>query len=219
MFFSLHLIDLIEDRVTEIACDDTLRPFFNAPEKASVIMRNIMTNAVVDEYKDKKLAFTDLTTLADRMKGMKSYSSEFIGTLTGWCIANFTTVESDETERPTKVIFTTQLLDPQKKEDALRVEADISRKNSLIAALSQEYDTVWYLDPTDQSLRLIGGTPEDSTGREIVASFKASNTDKAYMKDVRDFIASSVIPEDRELVLKEMDIDFLMNTVEIGKPH
>jgi len=119
MYFSMHLINLLEDSAKEYAVDDILKPFFAQEGKASKILRNIMSNVVKPPFKKNALEFIDLNTLPERMRGLKSLSSEFNGIHAGWFIANFITVDIDRQGRPTSVLFTTQIIDEQKRREEI----------------------------------------------------------------------------------------------------
>lgn len=63
------------------------------------------------------LAFTDLTTLAERMQNKKIISMQFIGKRMGWMLVSFITMDKDENGKPTKVICTTRVIDEEKKQE------------------------------------------------------------------------------------------------------
>lgn len=117
MYFTMHLIDLEEDTVEEFSCDENISSFFKSPEGAIVIMRNIMSTVIEPQYRDEVLKFVDLTTIKKRMHNKKTLSGEFIGIHTGWFVATFIVIEQDSYGYPTKVMFTTQIIDEQKKKE------------------------------------------------------------------------------------------------------
>lgn len=117
MYYSMHLINLITGSITEYSSGEALRPFLKQDLPASEKMRTVMENVIVPQFRHSALEFTNLTTLRERMKGLKTLSSEFVGIYTGWFIANFITVEADESGYPTLVLFTTQIIDERKQQE------------------------------------------------------------------------------------------------------
>ncbi len=67
-----------------------------------------------DEYLQRGLKFTDLTTIAERMRGKKIISKELLGKNVGWIRMSFVTYEESD-GLPTKVIVATQIIDEEKK--------------------------------------------------------------------------------------------------------
>lgn len=117
IYNSMHVINLVEDTVLEYSATDAVRSVVNHKQGAVEMMVNVMKAVTIDEYVDKALEFTDLTTLADRMKNKKYITSELISKHIGWFLAGFITMETDEDGRPTKVIYTTRSIDEEKKQE------------------------------------------------------------------------------------------------------
>ena len=117
IFYSMHVLDLRKDTAIEFNSKDEVKEIVNHEQGAVEMMVQVMSAVTVDEHKEEALRFTDLTTLADRMKGKKIISKQFVGKHTGWFLANFVTMETDEEERPTKVIYTTRVIDEEKKQE------------------------------------------------------------------------------------------------------
>lgn len=117
IFYSMHVLDLIEDTAIEFNSRDEVREIVNHQQGAIEMMTQVMSTVTVDEYKDEALEFTDLTTLADRMKDKTIISKEFIGKHVGWFLASFITMDVDEDGKPTKVICTTRVIDDEKKQE------------------------------------------------------------------------------------------------------
>lgn len=122
IFYSMHLIDLVNDTVTEFNSRDEVKAIVNHKHGAAEMMVQVMSVVIDDEYKEEALAFTDLTTIADRMKDKKVLSNAFIGKRTGWFIASFVTMNADEQGRPTKVIYTTRVIEEEKKQEEQLIE-------------------------------------------------------------------------------------------------
>lgn len=117
MYYSMHLINLKTGTITEYSSGGELKEFLDKKISAAEKMRLIMENVIVPQYRDSALEFTDLTTISERMRGIKTLSSEFIGQHTGWFIANFIAVETDNDGCPTVVLFSTQVIDERKQQE------------------------------------------------------------------------------------------------------
>lgn len=124
LFYSMHIIDLIHNtaRPYNPTEDVRINEMVNNSSAigADMMMYQIMVMCTEDEYVDGILEFTDLTTIADRMQGKKLLQSEeFIGKSIGWYVATFYAIETDDTGRPIKVLFTTRSDDERKRADKL----------------------------------------------------------------------------------------------------
>ena len=117
MYYSMHLINLKTGTITEYSSGGELKEFLDKKISAPEKMRLIMENVIVPQYRDSALEFTDLTTISERMRGIKTLSSEFVGQHTGWFIANFIAVETDNESCPTVVLFSTQVIDERKQQE------------------------------------------------------------------------------------------------------
>ena len=141
IFYSLHVIDLIEDTATEFNSSDQVRAFVNRKNGARDMMPKVMSALTVDEHKEKALEFTDLNTLPDRMKDKKVISTQLIGTNTGWFLANFITMEKDESGRPTKVVYATRVIEEEKRQEEMLVKrAETDEMTGLLNRRAYEED-------------------------------------------------------------------------------
>jgi len=120
IYMTMHVIDLKEDTVVEFATTTNVKEHCNRVHDCVGQMRAAMTATVAPDYVDAVLRFTDLTTIAKRMRGKKTLSAEFVGKHFGWFCARFITITVNENEEPEKLIYTTQVIETDKKrEDTL----------------------------------------------------------------------------------------------------
>ncbi len=117
MFNSMHVIDLVNDNVIEFSASKEVKEFVNHQHGAVNMMAQVMSALTIDDYKERALEFTNLTTLAERMKNKKYITNQLKGYNIGWFLATFITMESDEEGRPTKVVYTTQSINEEKKQE------------------------------------------------------------------------------------------------------
>lgn len=122
IFYSMHVIDLVEDTVEEFSAKHEVKEIVNRKKGAVEMMIQVMNAVTEESYKESALAFTDLTTLAERMTGKKVISRQFIGMRTGWFQAEFITMEQNEMGQPTKVIYTTRIIDEEKKQEEMLIQ-------------------------------------------------------------------------------------------------
>lgn len=116
VYNTMHIINLSKNTVKEISTTDSVSKYVNHVQDAISQMRAVMINTVEKEDVDAVLEFTDLTTVAKRLKDKKLIIAEFRGIDIGWFCAQFIPIsyQNDEVE---EVIFTTQIIDEMKKEN------------------------------------------------------------------------------------------------------
>ncbi len=116
IYYSLHLLDLKKNTAVEYSSKNQVKDVFNNTEtqKANVIMTGIMKATMSDEYLQRGLEFTDLTTLAERMRNKKIISMELLGKNVGWIRMSFITIEAED-GLPVKAVVATQIIDEEKK--------------------------------------------------------------------------------------------------------
>ncbi len=154
VYYSMHLIDLGDDTVIEYTADDYVRNVVDGEHGAAYMMHRIMEKSVVDACRESILEFTDLSTVAERMKGKKIISQEFLGKTKGWFRASFIMIEEDEAQRPTKVFYVTRNIDHDKKrEQELLFRSNTDQLTGLYNRRAYEDDLAAY----DSLVRLAAG--------------------------------------------------------------
>lgn len=116
IFYSMHVIDLEKDTVVEFSARNQVKEIVNQKEGATLMMNQVISTVTSEEYLETALEFTDLSTVSDRMKNSIIMSAEFLGKNIGWYAASFIVMNKDEAGRPTKVIFTSRVIDTEKKQ-------------------------------------------------------------------------------------------------------
>lgn len=125
IYLTSHLIDLQKNIFVEYNTSEQLREVISDIENADLQMEKAIRATVSPENLDEVLAFTNLRTIARRLKGKKIISKEFKGRFHGWTRASFISVETDADDLPFKVLYVTQVIDDEKR----RVEKLISSVN------------------------------------------------------------------------------------------
>lgn len=145
--YTMHVIDLAEDSVYELTAGADVKALANRTNNALDLMRTVIKALIVDEYVEAALEFTDLSTLAERMRDKKTIAKQVIGKNTGWIQTMFITIETDPYGKPTKVIFTTRVIDEEKKnEEVLVKKSIIDELTGLYNRRAYEEDILEYKD-------------------------------------------------------------------------
>jgi len=116
IYYSLHLVNLKKNTVMEYSSKNQVKKALveNLSGKADEIMVDIMKATMSDEYLERGLEFSDMRTVAERMRDKKIISMELLGKNVGWIRMSFIAVET-EGGIPVKIIVATQIIDEEKK--------------------------------------------------------------------------------------------------------
>jgi diguanylate cyclase (GGDEF)-like protein len=141
IYESMHLIDLENNTVVEYNDFDEVRKTVNDINGADSMLRQVISLTTEQEYCEAALAFTDIHTLADRMRGRKIISEEFVSKATGWYRASFITIKENDEGQPTEVVYVTQNIDNQKKkEEELLLKSNVDELTGLYNRRAYEED-------------------------------------------------------------------------------
>lgn len=181
IYYSMHIINLTENTVVEYSSRNEVKDIVNRNSDAAAQMKEIMEATVEDEYLNRVLEFTDLTTLAERMTGKKSISLDFVAKNYGWFRSRFIVIEINEkTERPEKVVFTTQLVDEEKRrEEELKLRSftdgltGLYNRHAYIKDISKEdahglENNFVYLAIDINGLKVVNDTMGHEAGDELI---------------------------------------------------
>lgn len=199
IFYSMHVVDLLNDTVAEINATNQVKDIVNRKHGATEMMVKAIDATITDDYKEQAFKFTDLKTLADRMKGKETISNQFVGKNVGWINASFLVIEHDSENRPTKVIFTVRVIDKEKKyEEILILKSQIDELTGLLNRRAYETDILEYDKITNlgdfayvsmdlNGLKVINDTKGHLAGDEMIigASYCMKNCLEHYGKVFR----------------------------------
>ena len=139
--YSMHVIDLAKDTVQELTAGDDVKAIVNRTEGALEMMRDVINAVAIPEHLESVLEFTDLATLAERMRGKTTIAKQFAGKQTGWVHAMFIAIATDPYGKPTKVVFTTRIIEEEKKNEEILVrKAQIDELTGLYNRRAYEED-------------------------------------------------------------------------------
>jgi diguanylate cyclase (GGDEF)-like protein len=117
IYNSMHLIDLETNTFTEYHARAEVSKVVKSSDGADETMKQLMIMTTERKYCESALAFTDIHSIADRMKNKKILSKEFMSKAIGWYRGSFITIEADLEGRPTKLVYVTQNIDKEKKKE------------------------------------------------------------------------------------------------------
>ena len=180
IYLSLHIIDLNKNTSVEYNASSDIRETANKNTDADEVMVATMKNVVIAEHQEAALRFSDLHTVAYRLKGKRTITAEFIGTHTGWFRARFITIDTDENGLPTRVIFATEIIDEEKRREENLIRISLTdelttllnrrayeEEMKLYADLSKYNDFV-YISMDLNGLKRVNDNIGHSAGDELI---------------------------------------------------
>ena len=151
IYFCDYYIDLMSGRMTELYADGDLKAFTGERDDAAELLAESCRAFAAQEYIEGLLAFTDLSTLKERLRGRQSISFEFLGLRSGWCRAVFIVVDEDADGRVSQVIYAVQRIQEEKekelrtqralRESAERANAANQAKSEFLSRMSHDIRT------------------------------------------------------------------------------
>ena len=117
IYFTLHVVDLRSDTITEFASNEFVRPYINSPEEAASQIKFALQNTVDPRYVQKAVSFVDFATLKSRLGQKNTISEELLGLHIGWFEASFIIAEHNADGEIASVIFATRSIDKEKRRE------------------------------------------------------------------------------------------------------
>ena len=140
IYISMHLLNIPADTQKEFNSNNDVRRYINRTEHATEQMRSVMEHLTDPQYWDGTLAFSELTTLNERMKQCDYISHEFYSSTDRWCRANLIVVDRLENGDLNNVIFGVQYIDEEKKRELeyqAALEQALENQNEIYGELLQ----------------------------------------------------------------------------------
>lgn len=122
IYNQMYMINLQMDTMIDYSDQNTDYSTGIERGNADQMMHDLMADHVMEAYRDQADRFADLHTVADRMKGKKIISGEFVSKDIGWFRASFITIEADINDKPVKAIFTIRIIENEKQKEETLIE-------------------------------------------------------------------------------------------------
>lgn len=78
---------------------------------------HVVESICSDKYKESVLAFTDLSTLEERMAGINTLAHEFVCSIFGWCRERFIKADTDKDGKLLRVMYCMEVIDEEKRRE------------------------------------------------------------------------------------------------------
>jgi len=117
IYYTMHLFNLKDNIMEDFIESEIVNSLIEDRRKPQETITHVMSCTVTDEYLDSVLEFVDLSTLQERLEDKKIISIDFIGKFHGWTRASFIPIERDAEGKLLSVMYTTQIIDEQKKKE------------------------------------------------------------------------------------------------------
>lgn len=140
IYISMYLVNIPANTQKEFNSNNEVRKYVKQDEHAAEQMRAVMEHMSDTQYLEGTLAFSDLTTLNERMKNCDYISHEFYSSTKRWCRANFIVVDRLENGDLNNVIYGVQLIDEEKKKELeyqAALEHALENQNEIYGELLQ----------------------------------------------------------------------------------
>ena len=210
IYFSMHDIDLVNDRFREIKTDttdisDISSEYLEHAQQLTYSAINRMTAEVSREIMHE---FADFSTLDSRLKNSDSITEDFLSNKDIWCRARFVASKFGENGRIEHVLLLIENIDEQKrKRDELTKESKILGYR--ISSITNIYQTAHEIDIVNDRFTVI---KEDNTyiqkllrktdsAQEMLRIVLTKLCDQSCMDDILKFIDLSTM----DLRLKNID--------------
>lgn len=151
IYYSMHLLDLCTNTLTEFSAHGVVKEVVakHDANDASNTVREVMHATMSDDYLERSLEFTDLSTMTERLNGKKVISMDLLGRNVGWIRMSFITISRDKLGRAEKVICTTQIIDEEKRrEELLMQQSTTDRLTGCFNRREYENDLIRYVGST-----------------------------------------------------------------------
>lgn len=128
IYYSMHLIDLLDNSYTEYSSKDRVEEISakNKSGDAVATIKEIMYATMTEEYLERGLQFADLSTITERLRDKKIISMDLLGKNVGWIRMSFIAISRDRLGRVQTVICTTQVIDEEKRKEELLIRESIT---------------------------------------------------------------------------------------------
>lgn len=151
-YYSMHLIDLDEDKATRYIESTILTSLIQNASSAQEMINRVIIGTANDDYRDLLLDFVNLSTLSDRLNEKKTISCEFIGRNYGWTRISFVSIDKEEDQHRQVMVYT-EIIDDTKRQE---IDLIFKSNNDELTSLYNRYAY------ENEIKKIAGGTISDS---------------------------------------------------------
>lgn len=128
-FNAIYRVDIINDKIEEIASDDISRHLKKDVASASEQFNYVCDNLVAPEYRELVRPFMDISTLEERLKDEEFVTTEYKMNDGNWHRMRFVAKRKDASDRLTHVLCLIRIIsDTKRTEENLYFEAEQAKK-------------------------------------------------------------------------------------------
>lgn len=177
-YYTMHLFNLVDNSMEDFIESEIVNRLAGDRSDGQAAINNVMRATTTDEYVDHILEFVDFSTLPERLKDTPYVSIDFLGKYNGWVRAAFIALERNEEGIVTSVMYTTQVIDAQKKSEQEMFERSNTDRltgvyNRLayeddINAISMDSKNLVYLSLDVNGLKVVNDTKGHAAGDELI---------------------------------------------------
>jgi len=209
IYYVVYQIDLVNNTYTEIRSTNEIRKMTEDAVDPQTIVNKIIEAMVYSDTRDKLLSFANINNWKSDLKNQNHIQMEYRGTVNGWGQMNVIVSERDFSGNVTKAIVAIASIDEQKSRE-LNNAKELEQSNSMIFGLSQEYNTVWFLDSQTMKAKLFSLRDSQDVILDSVNIFKDA---EFYDDGLKAYIEKYVIEEERRHLWEETRSDSLWRRV------
>ncbi|WP_026521005.1 GGDEF domain-containing protein [Butyrivibrio sp. VCB2001] len=117
IYDKVNLIDFNENTEMSVRDKDHVKYNLDLSVHKHTVMSTKIREKVMPDQLDDFIAFTDISTVRERLVGKRLLSEDFIDVVDGWFRAQYIPVEVDDEGMPTQVVFTTRNVDDERQRE------------------------------------------------------------------------------------------------------
>ncbi|MDO4474884.1 MAG: histidine kinase dimerization/phospho-acceptor domain-containing protein [Eubacteriales bacterium] len=206
VFYCIYYIDMNDYSFVELGKTTAeLGDFIGQRGNAARAFLEVGKNLIREEDSESFIAYTDLSTLDQRLENKDWISHQYFGNYSGWSEGLFIAADRNEDGSLRHVVYAARGINEQKI-------ASI-KMNAILEAASQEYHTIWLVDQNTHEMELIR-----SNGRNTIQNALAmAKDDTNYDRMLLWYVDRYVTAEDQERVTEACSTDVVMREIE-GTP-